>query len=172
MRAVFLDRDGTIIKDMVYLSDPERLRFLKGSIEGLKALTRAGYLLFIVTNQSGVSRGYLSLDRLHRIHRLMDQYLRREGIQIKEYAYCPHHPNERCRCRKPETFMIRRILKNYPEINLSRSFMVGDKITDVELGKRMGMKTILITDNTDNSGIADFTARNLEEAAKIILREG
>jgi len=172
MRAVFLDRDGTIIEDMVYLSDPERLRFLKGAVEGLRRLYSAGYELFVVTNQSGLKRGFLSLERLLVIHRKLDLLLRREGIIIKKFAFCPHHPNERCRCRKPETFMVKRILKEYPDINLEESYTVGDKYTDVLLGQKVGTKTILIGDRDAGKVRPDYIARDLLQASEIILGKG
>ncbi|HDM90329.1 MAG: hypothetical protein DRQ06_01290 [Candidatus Hydrothermota bacterium] len=172
MRAVFLDRDGTIIEDMVYLSDPERLRFLKGAVEGLKRLYSAGYELFVVTNQSGLKRGFLSLERLLVIHRKLDLLLRREGIIVKKFAFCPHHPNERCRCRKPETFMVKRILKEYPDIDLEESYTVGDKYTDVLLGQKVGTKTILIGDRDAGKARPDYIARDLLQASEIILKKG
>jgi len=172
MRAVFLDRDGTIIEDMVYLSDPERLRFLRGAVEALRKLYRAGYLLFVVTNQSGLKRGFLSLERLLVIHRKLDLLLRREGILIKKFAFCPHHPNERCRCRKPETFMVKRILKEYPGISLDESYTVGDKYTDVLLGKKVGTKTILIGEKDADKAHPDYVVRDLLQASEIILGEG
>lgn len=172
MRAVFLDRDGTIIEDMVYLSDPERLRFLKGAVEGLKRLYSAGYYLFVVTNQSGLKRGFLSLERLLVIHRKLDLLLRREGIIVKKFAFCPHHPNERCRCRKPETFMVKRILKEYPDIDLEESYTVGDKYTDVLLGQKVGTKTILIGDRDAGKARPDYIARDLLQASEIILKKG
>ncbi len=172
MRAVFLDRDGTIIEDMVYLSDPERLRFLKGAVEGLKRLYSAGYELFVVTNQSGLKRGFLSLERLLVIHRKLDLLLRREGIIVKKFAFCPHHPNERCRCRKPETFMVKRILKEYPDIDLEESYTVGDKYTDILLGQKVGTKTILIGDRDAGKARPDYIARDLLQASEIILKKG
>jgi len=172
MRAVFLDRDGTIIEDMVYLSDPERLRFLKGAVEGLKRLYSAGYELFVVTNQSGLKRGFLSLERLLVIHRKLDLLLRREGIIVKKFAFCPHHPNERCRCRKPETFMVKRILKEYPDIDLEESYTVGDKYTDILLGQKVGTKTILIGNRDAGKARPDYIARDLLQASEIILKKG
>ncbi len=167
MKAVFLDRDGTIIEDLIYLKDPERLRFLPNALDGLRRFQGAGYLLFVVTNQSGVARGFLSLERMKQIHRRMLAELKAHGIGIQGVEYCPHGVDEGCGCRKPRTRMIKRILGEHPSIELSRSVVIGDRETDVLLGKNVGARTVLISvEQGPFSSAPDFVAKDLLEAAE------
>jgi histidinol-phosphate phosphatase family protein len=171
MKAAFLDRDATLIEDLIYLRDPERLRFLPGAIEGLQRFQDAGYLLFVVTNQSGVVRGFLSLDRMKRIHRRMLAELNGHGIRIHGVHYCPHGVYEGCGCRKPGTYMIKRILDEYPEIELGESVVIGDRESDVLLGKNVDARTVLITKaGGPFSSCPDVTAETLLEAAGQVLK--
>ncbi len=168
MKAAFLDRDGTIIEDKNYLSTPMEIRFSKGAIPGLRLLRERGFELFIVTNQSGVSRGYLSLNRLFEIHKELTLRLKSEGIPIRGILFCPHHPREGCTCRKPSPRLILRLIKEYPQINLEASVTVGDKETDVKMGRILGTRTVLIGENVNKSE-ADFVAKNLFEAVQWIV---
>lgn len=171
-RAVFLDRDGTVNYDPGYLSSPEELRILPRARSGLKILTEAGFLLFIVTNQSGVGRGYFNLETLHAIHARLENLLRRDGIEFREIAYCPHRPEEGCGCRKPSPLMVERLAREH-DVDLSRSFFVGDRIKDVLTGVRAGCRTVLIAsprEAEEMSGSPDWVgpdhvAGDLEKAA-------
>lgn len=171
MKAVFLDRDGTIIQDRHYLLSPEGIRFLKGAFEGLKILKKSGFKIFIVTNQSGVGRGFLSLPRLNEINKEILLRLKAQGLYVNGVYFCPHHPKENCTCRKPKPRLVLRILKEYPEIEPRRSVTVGDKESDVLFGKILGTKNVLISKENEVSTEADFVARDLKEAAIRILRE-
>jgi len=142
MKAAFLDRDGTIIKDVGYINSPELIRFLPGAIEGLKKLRSLGFSLFIVTNQSGINRGYLSLERYRIITNELVRRLSMEHIWIKDVIFCPHHPSVRSGCRKPSPIMLLRLKDKYPEILFEESFMIGDKESDVQAGLRAGARAI------------------------------
>ncbi len=168
MKAVFLDRDGTIIKNIPYLNDPNKIEFLPGVIEGLKTLVNNGFNLFIVTNQSGVSRGFIKIEELEKIHERIKKILKDEGVEIKEIVYCPHHPDDNCNCRKPKTGMIKRIFKKY-RINLKNSYLIGDKDEDIILAKNLGIKAVSISEDIES--IPDFKARNFKESVLWIIKD-
>lgn len=147
--AVFLDRDGTVIEDTHYPRDPAKVKFLPGVISALKQIQENGYLLFIISNQSGVGRGIIQDHEFQAVHDRLCMLLEKEGIHITEFAYCFHKPEDRCRCRKPEPKLIEELIKSY-EIDSQNSFMVGDKICDVELGNRVGTQSILIGSEEKN----------------------
>ena len=180
-KCVFLDRDGTIIEDVDYLSTPEGVRILPGAIEGIKLLKRYGFLLIIITNQSGVARGYFTEDDLGAIHERMRSLLEAEGAHYDDLFYCPHHVdgvvepfNIECDCRKPKTGMLTKAAGEY-DIDLGRSFLVGDSERDLEAGKGIGCKTILVETPknaaTDLKEKADFSAHKLLEAAEWIIAQ-
>ncbi len=171
MRAAFLDRDGTIIRDVGYINSPEFIRFLPFAIEGLKKLQDMGFSLFIVTNQSGIRRGYLSFERYREITKELLLRLESHRIYIKDVVFCPDHPSERTGCRKPNPLMFRRLVDKYPAVELSRSFMIGDKESDVLSGLNAGMRAIRISP-TNVQTQAEFTAKNLMEAAIYIEEQG
>jgi histidinol-phosphate phosphatase family protein len=170
MRAVFLDRDGTIIEDRHFLSTPLGVRFKKGVLEGLRLLRKHGFKLFVITNQSGVGRGYFSLERVEVINREIDLRLRAHGIFLSGFYICPHHPREGCNCRKPRGGLILRVLKDYPDLEIKSSFVIGDKIRDIEIGDLFGMKKVLISEKPVQVG-ADYIARDLLDAARFIVVE-
>ncbi len=133
-RAVFLDRDGTLNFDPGYISDAEQFEIIPGTERALKKLQDAGFLLVVVSNQSGVARKKVTIDQLNRIHEKLDRLLGAAGVSIYHYALCFHHPDEDCGCRKPKTKLLADASHRYG-IELSRSYMVGDKFTDVECGR-------------------------------------
>lgn len=137
-KAVFLDRDGTLNFDPGYISDPAQFELFPGVAEALKKLQVEGYLLIVVSNQSGVARGKITHDQLHRIHEKLDQLLAVEGVTIHHYALCFHHPDVDCECRKPKTKLIVETAIRY-SIDLSQSFMIGDKLSDLECGRGAGV---------------------------------
>lgn len=164
---IFLDRDGTIIVDKVYLNEPDGVEFIDGVKEGLKKLFSLGFKLVIVTNQSGIARGLVKIENLNLIHEKIQQELKSEGIDIFKIYYCPHLPQDNCDCRKPKLGMIKEIEHL---IDKRRSFVVGDKETDVEFGKNLGVKTILITKAQDNIIKADYVASSFKEVVDFIIR--
>ena len=179
-RAVFLDRDGTLIHDRpgFYLHHPDQIRFYRGVFEGLRRLSAAGYELVVVSNQSGIARGFLDEPMLRKVHGRLLAALRREGVRLAGIYYCPHHPEDACACRKPKTTMVLRAARRH-RLALEGSFMVGDKQVDVELGKALGVRTaLLLTGHGRKQGAGrlkprpDLVARGFLEAARWILREG
>jgi len=181
--AVFLDRDGTINHDVGYLASPEDLEFLPGSAEAVRMLGEAGLKLIVVTNQSGIARGLLDEVLLLEIHDRLDEMLREHGAYVDAYYYCPHHPEHgeriQCDCRKPGPGMAQKAAREHG-IDLSRSYFVGDKVSDIMLGKNAGGKTILVMTGygpsqlrlLEDEGIEpDKVADGLLEAADWIIKD-
>lgn len=145
--AVFLDRDGTINVEKNYLIDPEKFEFIPGVPQALKRLQDAGYLLVVVTNQSGVARGYFDLEQVHRLHDYVVASLQSFGVNLDAIYLCPHHPTEglgelkkECNCRKGRPGMLLQAAADL-NIDLQQSYMVGDKEADIKAGKAAGCQT-------------------------------
>jgi len=131
-KALFLDRDGIINVDHGYVSKIENFKFTQDIFELLHLFIQKGYLLFIVTNQSGIGRGYYTLDDFTILTQWMLKELKQKDISIEKVAYCPHAPEAHCTCRKPQTGMIDEILETY-DIDLKKSWLIGDKQSDIDL---------------------------------------
>ncbi len=131
-KALFLDRDGIINIDHGYVSKVEKFEFVDGIFEFIKLFLNKNYLLFIVTNQSGIGRGYYSEKDFLKLTKWMLSEFKKENISIADVFYCPHSPEEKCKCRKPQIGMINQALKSY-DIDLNSSFMIGDKQSDIDL---------------------------------------
>ena len=144
-RAVFIDRDGTIAKDVPYCPKPEDLVLFHGVGAAVKKLNDAGFLVIVVTNQSGIGRGYFTEDTLSEIHEKMVTDLAKEGGKVDGIFYCPHQPDIGCRCRKPELGMILQALERFP-LDLTSSYVVGDSDHDLELAKRIGAKGVGVSE--------------------------
>jgi len=171
--AVFLDRDGTICKDVHYTKDERQFELLPKVAEAIKLLNKAGLKVIVVTNQSGIARGFFTEEDLQRIHKRMLNELLKKGAKIDAIYYCPHHPNDNCNCRKPKTGMLRRAAKDF-DLDLKRCFMIGDRKVDVETGRNAGCISILISNSDtepDASLYADYVANDLHEAANFIIRK-
>ncbi len=183
-KAVFLDRDNTLIEDPGYLANPDGVRLLPGVELALKSLSQAGYQLVVVTNQSGIARGLLTEDTLKKIHERMVEMLGRKGAHIDEIYYCPYFVEGtvpeysiESDLRKPEPGMLLQAADDL-DLDLSACWMVGDSARDIEAGQRSGCRTIRIrtphaddvTDDQHEDFQADFTVRNLVEAARVVLR--
>jgi len=169
MRAVFLDRDGTINEDPGYLSDVGKLKIIPGAVEAVNLLKEEGFLIFIVTNQSGLARGLFGAEDLERIHHKLKEIFPLDGI-----SYCPHHPDEDCACRKPRPEMVRDIVDKFG-IDLGESYLIGDALSDMETGQRAGCKSILVLTGKGKETEAllreggppvEFIAKDILEAAK------
>jgi D-glycero-D-manno-heptose 1,7-bisphosphate phosphatase len=180
-RAVFLDKDGTLVKDVPYNVDPQQVILEEGVTEGLRLLANAGYRLVVVSNQSGVARGYFSEDALQSVFTRLQDLLSEAGVTLDGFYYCPHHPEGsqpeyalECSCRKPRPGLLQAAARDL-NINLAGAWMVGDILNDVEAGHRAGCRSILINNGNETEWLPgplrgpDFTASNLEEAARIIL---
>lgn len=172
--AVFLDRDGTVMEDRGYLSDPEGVRLLPGVSDALRRLRDAGFLLVIVTNQSGVARGLFDRACVDRVNARLRRQLQVEGVEIDGVYVCPHGPDADCACRKPAPGLLMEAARDL-DIDLARSYMVGDKDSDAEAGREAGCRSILLATSGDDTGagIAEARVRDLLEAAvRILARDG
>lgn len=146
--AVFIDRDGTINRQVGYLNHPSRLRLLPGSAGAIRALNLRGIPAVVVTNQSGVARGMFPEEAVIETHRLLERRLAARGAKLDGIYYCPHHPTAgaapvRCRCRKPAAGLVRRAARELG-LDVTRSYMVGDTPADIRLGKKVGARSILV----------------------------
>ncbi len=185
--AVFLDRDGALIEEVHYLSRVEQVQLLPGVVEGLRLLERAGFALLVVTNQAGVARGLFPENQVDVIHRHLEDELARHGIGITAWKYCPHHPTEgegpyrgECACRKPAPGMLLEAAEEL-DLDLSSSFMIGDKRSDLEAGSRSGCRSILVRtghglaeEETVLPGLKGFLGvrDHMLDAAKLVLQAG
>jgi D-glycero-D-manno-heptose 1,7-bisphosphate phosphatase len=171
-KIVVLDRDGTIVVDRGYLADPAGLAFLPGAPEGLRWIQRQGYRLIVITNQSAVARGLLSAAGLEQMHVRLHAMLAAAGVRIERIYSCPHVPEDHCDCRKPGTALLLQAAKDW-RFDPSQAIVIGDKASDVELGRRVGATTVLITGNRDQGSLpasADYVVSDLVQAARAIER--
>ena len=172
-KALFLDRDGIINVDHRYVHRIDDFKFIEGIFDLVRIFSDAGYFIFVVTNQSGIGRGYYSEADFHTLTSWMKKEFEAQGISIEEVYYCPHAPEENCSCRKPETGMIEQALKSY-HIDLPRSWMIGDKQSDIDLAKNAGIGHSIAIGNTNIRNAAYFfpsvkeCKRFLEESPDII----
>ncbi|MFP3867056.1 MAG: D-glycero-alpha-D-manno-heptose-1,7-bisphosphate 7-phosphatase [Desulfobacteraceae bacterium] len=141
--AVFLDRDGTVNEEMGYINHPSRFHLLPGSIEAIARLNRAGIKAVLVTNQSGVARGYFPASLMDQIHHHLQQLLGQGGAHLDGIYVCSHGPDEGCPCRKPRPGLLHQAARDLG-IDLSRSFVVGDRYIDIELAANAGARGILV----------------------------
>jgi D-glycero-D-manno-heptose 1,7-bisphosphate phosphatase len=170
---VVLDRDGTIIADKHYLNSAQSLEFLPKAADGLRELNALGFRLVVVTNQSGIGRGIISEEALEEIHAAFRAMLERAGARLEGIYHCPHAPQDNCRCRKPETGLLMRAAS---EIGFDprSSIVIGDKGSDVELGRRVGACTILISPSGASSrpgASPDYIVKDLAEAGRVIAAD-
>ena len=142
-RAVFLDRDGTINEEVGYVNHIGRFWLLPRVGEAIRLLNQHEFKTVVVTNQSGAARGYFVETLIHEVHQKMKTLLSKEGAHLDGVFYCPHHPDQKCRCRKPETGLIEEAAKELG-IDCSRSYMVGDRRGDIEFANKVGAKGILV----------------------------
>lgn len=141
---IFLDRDGTLNSDPGYIKSPDLLELFPGVPEALAKLKRAGARLILVTNQSGIARGFLSHDDLAAVHTKLNHILDRAGASLEAIYFCPHHPDDGCACRKPNRGMIDQAVRER-RVDLERAYLIGDHVRDIELAKRVGVRSILVT---------------------------
>src|SRR5215469_17955325 len=134
-RYVLLDRDGTLNVEKHYLSDPAQLELMPGVVEGLRLLQSHGFGLVVISNQSGIGRGVVGKDLVEAIHVRLRELLQQQGVELNGIYYCPHSPEQNCSCRKPSPAMIYQAAEDL-DFNPGESFVVGDKSSDVEMGKR------------------------------------
>ena len=185
MKAIFLDRDGVINRhpgDFKYVDSWQKFKFLKGVKSALKELSQNGYLLFIASNQAGVSKGVYSQDTLDKITAKMLDELQKNGALFQAVYYCIHKKEKNCPCRKPKPGLIKKAIKEAAafgiKIKTKNSYFIGDTQRDIEAGKSAGLKAILLFSGKEKAGgqdgwkiKPDIYAKNLSEAAKIILKK-
>ena len=152
-KAVFFDRDGTINVEKHYLYQIEEFEFREGAVELLKKYRELGYLLILITNQSGIARGYYSEEDMQKLHEFMQIELRKQNAQFDAIYYCPHHPNGKvekyrmeCNCRKPKKGLFEQAIKEW-NINAAESIAVGDKERDIIPAKELGMRGYLVSES-------------------------
>ena len=185
-RAIFLDRDGTMNVSKGFISNADDLELIPGTIEAIKAINKSGALAIVITNQPVIARGECSFEELHNIHNKLKTLLGEKGAFVDDIFYCPHHPDKGfegeipelkfdCECRKPKTGMIDEAVKKY-NIDLSKSYMVGDSTMDLELARNAGVKSVLVdTGFAGNDGkydrSCDIEAKDLLDAVKKIIKD-
>ena len=182
-RAVFIDKDGTLIKDVPYNVDPTLIAFEEGVIDGLRLLQDAGYLLVIISNQAGIARGYFTEAEFETVKTTITEHLSENRIHIDGFLYCPHHPDAVsdeykiiCKCRKPQPGMLLEAA-NGLSIDCENSWMIGDILDDVEAGNRAGCRTILINNGNETEWelsterTPDHVAENFFEAALLVVND-
>lgn len=144
MRAVFLDRDGVINRNRPdHVKDWSEFEFLPGVLTAMRLLSGAGFRIFIVTNQAAVGRGLMTLETLELIHERLRAIAKHHGAYIDDIRYCPHRPEEQCRCRKPQPGMLEDLAAQH-QIDCHEAYLIGDSLTDIAAGQRVGCQTILV----------------------------
>jgi D-glycero-D-manno-heptose 1,7-bisphosphate phosphatase len=180
-KAVFIDKDGTLIPDVPYNVDPQKIKLYEGAGSRLKELKALGYLLIVVSNQSGIAKGYFTKEALNIVEHKLQLELQADGIQLDGFYYCPHHPDGKinefsvsCDCRKPKPGMLITAANDF-QIDLTQSWMVGDILNDVEAGNKAGCKTILVNNGNETEWVVNIdrlptaVAPTLHEALNYIL---
>lgn len=172
-RFVILDRDGTLIADRHYLANPQDVELLPGVPLGLRQLSQLGLGLAVITNQSGVGRGLFSTEQVEQVHQRLRQLLEVEQVQLDGMYFCPHSPEVGCGCRKPKTELVEQAARELG-FETRQCFVVGDRTCDIELGRRIGATTFLVTGGSNDSGaegvavIPDYVVAGVREVALIV----
>ena len=157
-KALFLDRDGIINVDHGYVSEIKDFEFVEGIFDLVKRFTDAGYLIFVVTNQSGIGRGYYSEEDFTALTDWMIDEFKKQELKIEKVYYCPHSPEDKCHCRKPQTGMIEQALADYP-VDLADSYMIGDKQSDINLAHNAGIgQSVYIGDKNITNATYSFNS--------------
>lgn len=179
--AVFLDRDGTVNVEKNYIDDPKDLKLYEGVSSAIKCLNKKGIRVILVTNQSGVARGYFTEERVLEINEYLKELLGNEGASLDGIYYCPHHPefDKKCNCRKPKPGLLIKADDDL-QIDLQSSYMIGDKLSDLELAGSISAKGVLVltgygvetTRNLKTGSVAPhFIAKGLKEAVEWIIKD-
>ncbi len=166
VRYVFLDRDGVLNRKMpegVYVSDWAQFQWLPGAVEAVARMNRAGLTVIVVSNQRGIALGRVTAAQLELIHDNMQGHLARNGAGLDAIYYCPHDHGE-CHCRKPDIGLFEKAMKDFPQINPNNSVVIGDSLSDIQAGRRLGMKTIFIQGEADRQKTGADTAASLADA--------
>jgi D,D-heptose 1,7-bisphosphate phosphatase len=182
-RAVFLDRDGVLIEEAGYLDRIDRLRFFPYSVDAVRLLNRGGFAVIVATNQAGIARGFFDQAFVEETHRHISEVLKKGGARIDGFYYCPHHPEgsvegyrRTCDCRKPQPGLLKKAAADH-HLDLTRSFIVGDRVHDLEAGAAVGAKGVLVRtgygcrDEARCGSRAAMVTDNLMDAVSWILRQ-
>jgi len=180
-RAIFLDRDGTINEDPGYISDPEKVILFPETGNSLYTLKKYGFLLIVISNQSGISRGLMTNKDVDAVNEKINALLSEYKVKIDAFYYCPAHPDfsipEECECRKPSPKMLYEAAKEF-NVDIAGSYFIGDTVADIECGKKAGLKTILVKTGKGEESFSilqkdnnfpTFVAENLTNACNFIL---
>lgn len=173
-KAIFIDKDGTLIKDIPFNVDPSLIEFEGGAFESMKALQQEGFHICIISNQPGVGMGYFGDSELCTVKEKIKTSFAENNVELNGFYYCPHTPSDHCNCRKPKPGLIFKAATDN-DIDLSESWMIGDILNDVEAGASAGCRTVLINNGNETEWIysrkrvPDLIAGNLSEAARYIL---
>lgn len=180
-KAIFLDKDGTLVENVSYNVDPQKVWLCDGAIEGLKLLQSANYQLIVVTNQSGIARGYFPESELFAVERRLHELLIPHHVWLDGFYYCPHHPDGivkpyaiDCHCRKPKPGLLYRAAQEHA-IDLEQSWLIGDILNDIEAGRTAGCRTVLIDNGNETEWqlscqrLPHHCVTNFYEAAQVIL---
>lgn len=168
-KCVLLDRDGTLIDFIHYLSDPNLVKLNSGVVSGLKMLRRHGFLLGVISNQSIIGRGLASIDQVNLVNLKLEELLASENIELDFLYICPHAPSKSCICRKPNVGLGIRAIKEY-SIDINSSYMIGDQSTDIEFGQNLGVKTVQIGESRTSNSTPDKYASDMLDAARWIVK--
>jgi D-glycero-D-manno-heptose 1,7-bisphosphate phosphatase len=185
-RAIFLDRDGTLNEEDGYITSPERFRLYSFAAEAVRLINQSGWKAIVLTNQSGVARGYFTEAKLIEIHERMEESLRLQGARIDAIYYCAHHPDYGpppyrldCDCRKPKPGLAEKAARDF-NLDLNRCYAIGDRYRDIEAGHAAGARSVLVmtgygreeyeTRRRDRPRQPDFVAENLLDAVQLVLR--
>jgi D-glycero-D-manno-heptose 1,7-bisphosphate phosphatase len=179
IKAVFLDRDGTINQEKQYIKEIEDFYLIPGSLEALKILTQHGIKIYIITNQAGIAKGYFTLEQYHKLSEYMLELFRDQGVKIEQVLYCPHHPDgivpeytQDCLCRKPNTKLLENLIEEN-DFKVEEIVLIGDKNSDIEAGRRLGIKTYLVETGfgfeEKSNTKAMFISSNLRDAVAHLL---
>ena len=175
-RAVFLDRDGVLMRDANCVGHVDQVELIDGAPQVLRRLQDAGFRLFVVTNQSGVGRGYFTREAVEETHALLNRHFGADGVRIERYYVCPHHPEDNCDCRKPKPKFLLEAAREYG-LDLSRCFMIGDRPSDIQCGRNAGTKTILVLTGVgretrqESEIVPDKIVEDIGAAAEWILKQ-
>lgn len=174
--AVFFDRDGTLIHDASYLSRPDQVELLAGAADAIRALSAGGFLTVLITNQSGIGRGYFSPDEYARVHARMNELLAAAGARLDAAYHCPHTEQDQCECRKPGVALFERAARDH-DIDFASSWCIGDRWRDVAPAQTLGASGLLVPspattpEDLMRAREADLLASSLDEAVRRVLRE-
>ncbi|MDI6778992.1 MAG: D-glycero-beta-D-manno-heptose 1,7-bisphosphate 7-phosphatase [Bacteroidota bacterium] len=182
---IFLDRDGTINEELEFISDPENVVLIPGSVDAIREANRLGLKVFVITNQSGIARGLIKEEDLVRVHNKLVKLLNAENAHLDAIYFCPHHPDygeppyrTLCDCRKPNTGMLKQAEAEF-NIDLKKSYIIGDRIIDIQTAHAAGAKSILVLTGYGKNQIeivksqniyVDYIAKNLHDAMQFVKK--